>query len=273
MFRKLNVILLTMVFCLAALAPAAASTIGFSGNPAQDHWVLQGNSLTLGTYIRGSGSMNFNVYSGAFYLDASSPLVGGQWQVGDLILGLGGVPQGTSNNFHHPRMVAKFGAAEATFSPSTTLTPPGNGHGSFSSGYAGSGGVQVDYKYLLDNGVLPPGVNGVILKPDNVLYSPNVGIDRDFGRVLAIFQEVTKDYYILQSFEVALDLSYLSRGGYSPTPSLHGKADMAWQIGSSGDYTDAYVSNVGANAPVPGTLLLLGSGLMGLALRRRHLLK
>ena len=82
--------------------------------------------------------------------------------------------------------------------------------------------------------------------------------------MLAIFQEDTPDYYILQSFEVALDLSYLTPGrGYSPTPSLHGKADMAWQIGSSGGYTDAYVSDVGANVPVPGTLLLLGSGLVG----------
>ena len=261
---KMLQVLLSVIFCLGMLAPVAASPIGFTGNPALDNWVLQGNSLTLGTYIRGAGNMNFNVYSTAFYLDASSPLVGGQWQVGDLILGLGGVPQGTSNDYHHPRMVAKFGAEGASFSPSTLPSPNGNGAGSFSGGYAGSGGVQVDFKYSPENG----GVNGVIQIPDNILSSPNVAISKDFGRVLAIFQ-----LDILQSFEVALDLSYLSRGGYSPTPSLHGKADMAWQIGSSGAYTDAYVPHVGANVPVPGTLLLLGSGLVGVFGLRKKLRK
>lgn len=222
--------LLSVIFCLGMLAPVAASPIGFTGNPALDNWVLQGNSLTLGTYIRGAGNLNFNVYSSAFYLDASSPLVGGQWQMGDLVLGLGGVPQGASNNFYKPRMVAKFGAEGALFSPSTTLTPPGNGLGSFGSGVAGSGGVQED--------------------------APN--------------------HFILQSFEVPLDLSYLSdpaRGNLSPSPSLHGKADMAWQIGSSGAYTDAYVPDVGAHAPVPGTLLLLGSGLVGVVGLRKKLRK
>jgi hypothetical protein len=266
MFGKIWLILLTLVLCLGMLTPATASTIGFTGNPALDNWVRQGNSLTLGAYIRGAGNMNFDVYSAGFVLDASNPLVGGNWQVGDLILGLGGVPQGALNDNHHPRMVAKFGAEGALFSPSTTLIPPGNGFGSFSLGAAGSGGVQVDYKYNV-NPESPAGLSGVILKPNTVLYSPNISISTDFARVLAIFQESTD--YVLQSFEVALDLSYLIRQGYNPDPSLHGKADMAWQIGSGGAYTDAYVSNVGANVPVPGTLLLLGSGLIGLGLLRR----
>ncbi|MDP1762226.1 MAG: PEP-CTERM sorting domain-containing protein, partial [Deltaproteobacteria bacterium] len=76
----------------------------------------------------------------------------------------------------------------------------------------------------------------------------------------------------LLSFEVALDLSYLIREDYSPTPSQTGKADMSWDKGHSGDYTDAYVANVGA-VPVPGTLLLLGPGLVGIFGLRKKLRK
>ena len=63
MRRKILGVLLTVIFCLGMLSPVAASPIGFTGNPALDNWVLQGNSLTLGTYIRGAGNMNFDVYS------------------------------------------------------------------------------------------------------------------------------------------------------------------------------------------------------------------
>lgn len=285
---KILGVLLTVIFCLGMLTPVAASPSAFTGNPASDNWLLQGNSLTLGTYIRSNTVllnelMNFDVYSSAFSLDASSPLVGGQWQVGDLVLGLGLVSKGdhVDNYYHDPRMVAKFGSDTATFSPSTTLTPPGNGLGSFSQG-AGTGGVQVDYKYYLDNGIWGqwvnevwypgPNLSGIIQTAANVYYCKDkvstLLASADYGRVLGIFEEDTPGHFIPQSFEVALDLTYLSRENYSPTPSQTGKADMAWQRGSS-DSTDAYVPNMGA-VPVPGTLLLLGSGLVGgFGLRKR----
>lgn len=256
---KILGVLLTVIFCLGMLTPVAASPSAFTGDPALDNWLLQGNSLTIGTYIRGPGGMDFDVYSSVFSLDAGSPLVGGQWQVGDLILGLGGVSQSAGNDSVNPKLVAKFGAAGATFSPSTLPSPDGNGVGSFSGGAAGSGGVQILLQYLTKN--------GDIRIPDIVTYSPTTVIAQDFGRVRAIFEGITSGN--LLSFEVALDLTYLSREDYSPTPSQTGKADMAWDAGHSGIYTDAYVPNMGA-VPVPGTLLLLGSGLMGLGLLRRQ---
>jgi hypothetical protein len=282
---KMLGVLLIVIFCLGMLTPAAASPIGFTGNPAQDNWVLQGNSLTLGTFIRGTGFMNFDVYSAAFYLGASSPLVGGQWQAGDLILGLGLVSQGTHDDsyYHDPRMVAKFGSTTAIYSPSSSVSLPGNGHGSQSGGNGGTGGVQVDFQYELTNGHWDNGQNlsGIIQTAANVSYydgSTSVSLpSADYGRVLGIFPADPPGpdppaHFTDQSFEVALDVSYLARGGYSPTPSQHGKADLAWQI-STGNYTDAYVPNVGANVPVPGTLLLLGSGLVGVFGLRKKLRK
>lgn len=216
--------------------------------------------------------MNFDVYSAAFYLGASGPLVGGNWQQGDLILGLGLVSQGTHDDayYHDPRMVAKFGAATATFSPASYVGAS-DGHGSFSTD-AGTGGVQVDFEYQLTNGHWDNGQNlsGLIQTAANVTYwngSTKSYPSADYGRVVGIFPE-DSGHFIDQSFEVVLDVSYLMRNGYSPVPSLTGKADLAWQHDSD-YYTDAYVPDVGANVPVPGTLLLLSSGLLGLGIIRR----
>jgi len=255
------------------LSSACADSVGFTGNPGSDNWLEQGLSTALGTYIRGDGNWSFNVYTSSFTLAEGSPLIGGNWQAGDLILGLGGIMNPNTQDFS-PRFVAKFGAADASFKPATTLSS-GDGIGSFSGGAAGIGGVQVDFFYARDwpSGVLPAGLNGIMQTPQHVIWDKDQNINVDYGKVLALFETNSSNRDILQSFEVLLDVTAVSdpaRGGKGDlVPVLHGKGDMAVQESFSG-YTDAYVGNVGGNVPLPGTLALLGSGLAGLGIWRQR---
>lgn len=272
--KRLLTISLLMPFLIGLmLSSACADSVGFTGNPGSDNWLEQGLSTALGTYIRGDGNWSFNVYTSSFTLAEGSPLIGGNWQAGDLILGLGGIMNPNTQDFS-PRFVAKFGAADASFKPATTLSS-GDGIGSFSGGAAGIGGVQVDFFYARDwpSGVLPAGLNGIMQTPQHVIWDKDQNINVDYGKVLALFETNSSNRDILQSFEVLLDVTAVSdpaRGGKGDlVPVLHGKGDMAVQESFSG-YTDAYVGNVGGNVPLPGTLALLGSGLAGLGIWRQR---
>jgi hypothetical protein len=243
-----------------------------TGDPVGDGWSWQGNSLDAGTYIRstsdatGPGDFSYGVYNNVFSLTASDAgIIGGGWQAGDQIIGLGGVMMG--QYIYSPSLVAKFGSSAASFSASSTTTAPGDGNGSFSSGMAGVGGVQVDFNYEFDSGpgtgtgtTARPGLAGILLTPDHVLYdgthqfgglmdtfcdvaffSNACNIGSDFARVVADFTTDGGSQDILNSFEIALDLSYLQRAGYDPLPAADGKSDMAVQR-FAGAYIDALVS-------------------------------
>lgn len=252
---------------LAALS-GTAQALPLTGNPIADGWSWQGNSLDLGTYIRSTsdkyaeGNFLFGVYNNVFSLSSSdAATVNGGWQAGDQIIGLGAVM--TGQYIYSPSLVAKFGSSTATFSASSTTTPPGDGNGSFSSGMAGVGGVQVDINYEFDSGpgtgtgtTVRPGLAGVLLAPDHVLYNGShpgnslcdllfftnpCSIGSDFARVIADFATNGSGQDILNSFEIALNLSYLERAGYAPLPAVNGKSDMAVQR-FAGAYVDALVS-------------------------------
>jgi hypothetical protein len=272
----------TRDIALVALGLLSASALAapVTGSPAADGWLVQGNSLQDGTYIRGTGGWSFDLYSNASTLGASDALVGGNWQIGDLVVGLGG--EMTGQYIYWPNIVAKFGSSSATFSPSTVASPNGNGNGSFSSGMAGLGGVQVDYNYEFDGTVLRADqalLSGQLIKPDNVLYNDGtplfsiVSRDQDFARVIALF-DMSGGSDILQSFEVILNLSYLSdparQGivGSSGMPIVNGKADMAVQRFAN-EYTDAYGLLSPSAVPVPASFWLLVSALASFHLVQR----
>lgn len=268
------------MFVVSAFVGAlAASADDYTGDPAADGWLLHGNSLANGIYIRGVAGLSFDVYSDTFTITTNSPLWDGTladpnsgfWHPGDLVLGLGGVNE--SGYIYEPRMVAKFGAAGATFSPSTLPSPAGNGNGSFSGGNAGNGGVQADYEYqftLGETNLNPADQNGGIELPDNVLYysGGSSNIDPVYGAILARFQQDGQGRDVLQSWEVAVDLTALSdpdRANFgSEVPIIDGRSDMALQE-NLGDYTDAFV------VPEPSTysLVIISLAAFGWTFKRR----
>ena len=258
---------------ITALGVVPVSAVPLTGNPAADGWFSHGNSLSMGTYIRGIGGWSFAVYSHEFVLESGDALVNGStWLVGDQIIGLGGVLAPGQSIM--PRLVAKFGAEGATFSASTLASPFGNGRGSFSDGHGGLGSVQVDYAYTFTSSVLDPGQNGVILTPDFVRYYDGTTtlVDADFGRVIALFNGSQ-----LESWEVVLNLRALAdplagnKG--SAIPLVNGLGDMALQplpLGALPTYTDALTDRTAI--PEPSSAILVLSSLVALSrlLKRRR---
>jgi len=269
---------LGFVAALLAVATVSASAITFTGNPATDGWTLHGNSLSLGTYIRGAGDYGFDTYSTGFTLSASDPLFNGtSWLAGDQILALGGVMNPVE--FVVARLVGKFGASTAAFSPSSLASPFGDGDGSFSGGDGGLGSVQVDYLYQFSIiggfSKLNAGQDVTILTPDTVRYfnGASVNINADYGRVLSDFQ-ITAGSDLLLSFEVFLNLSALgdpARGNLgSVVPAINGKADMALQNELDVNiWTDAYIGQIVPEPSTAGLVALAGFGLLALRKRRR----
>ncbi len=264
------------------VAGGALAALPISGDPAADGWSRQGNSLEPGVYIRGSAGFSFDVYGTAFELATGD----GNWIAGDRVLGLGGV--GTGQYVYWPNLVAKFGSSASSFSASTVASPGGNGVGSFSSGGAGEGGVQVDLDYPFDGatGKLTATVSGVQQVADNVLYQgthhfpdsalnaqcsvlfalPQCGLDPQLARASAVFSRDGDGRDILASFEIVLNVSYLGREGYAPVPQIGAPSDLAVQSFANA-YTDALVGAV----PEPQTYAMLVAGLamLGIVVRRR----
>src|SRR5690606_6053465 len=176
--RSVLSVSLTLIFCLFA---AVASAGPITGNPAADGWTAQGNSLAIGTYIRGGGGFNYNVYTTSFTLEAGSPLLGGGWQVGDTILAMGGVivDNASGNLTSSVRIVSKFGNSPTAWQASTTASPNGDGLGSTSSGHGGNGavllGTVVGDVNAADEGTIKTSSDANIYNPAEESITNSVG--------------------------------------------------------------------------------------------------
>jgi len=267
------------------VATLAASAANFTGSPVADGWQPDGNSTNLGTYIRSAidigenpsiGDFSFNVYSDAFTISSNL----GPFEAGDKLLGLGGV--NNSGFILGPRIIAKFGAAGASFSPSTTLPPLGNGNGSFTTN-SGIGGIELAFWYQYSGNVLSNSSdNGGIRYPntatnsqDVVLYNVNnTGTTsnlNNYAAVVGLFT-LTGGKDVLTSWELVVDVTALSdpsRGDFGvQVPIPGGLSDVPLQEtfgGAPDGFTDAF-----ALIPEPSTysLVLISVAALGQAISR-----
>ncbi|WP_337176980.1 PEP-CTERM sorting domain-containing protein [Paludisphaera sp.] len=270
------------------LATALVVAVGRShagpvtGDPAADGWDQLGNSKALGTYVRGDGNFDYTLYTRSFVLDSSEATTfGGSWQAGDLVLGIGAtVAKMTGDDVSQSvRIVAKFGASDSTFSPSTTLTIPGNGDGSMSEGHGGEGAILLgtnapnpQFVVAANAGVIHNySASGHVMErqgaslPVTALNAATV----DAGRL--IFLTGNGGGTLLSSLEVYLNVSQLQRQGFTLTPTPGDDFVLTLQR-SNNAFRDALGTTAELNAvPEPSSLVLAGLGAAGLvvALRRR----
>lgn len=290
-----------------AIAPISASTAWSSpdtGNPATDGWDLNGNSLSLGTFVYTNSHdynklFNFDVYSKSSHLVAGSSLLGSGWLANDLVVGIGGVIHSGPLN-SQVRILAKYGASDATFTASSFApvnpipswsppTPPFYGDGIGNSSSSGTGGIVLETPQIwggnppntpwfnpsgagsvvtIDGSVWPTGdPNAKAAKVNR--YVSQIGTDITSDGVMKLIYQVNGSG-LLSSFETYLNLSLLERKGFLAHPAPGDRFVLAIQDLSS-DFTKA-TGKLSA-VPEPSSLVLAVCGLGGLGLvyvRRRR---
>lgn len=265
---------------VASLASLAAAQ---TGNPVADGWLYSGgNSAANGTYIQGAARMNYTPYATTFTLTAGSPLLSGtagfQWNVGDTILGIGGVftvtaPTAAANGWpsysmtmdnadrtSSMRIVAKFGTSPTSFGPSTVAPGSGNGASSFSGGAGGAGSILINNTV----GTLIGTPSGQVRLPDQAQIYTGSGvanIDVNYGRLVYVH-----DGSVASSWEALINLTLLNANIgmlYGDLPQYGDRHDVALQRSTNAS-VDALV------VPAPGAAAAVGMALVGTLARRRR---
>lgn len=133
-------ILLVIVMVLALVVPVAltagsayaapAAPPDINGGASWGGWMYRGQSDQLGVYSTGNNGTVWKIYTVVFAYNSSNPIAGGAYggfADGNKILGIGIERVSGTGQY----AVVGFDLDKADFTPSTTLTPPGNGHSNF----------------------------------------------------------------------------------------------------------------------------------------------
>jgi hypothetical protein len=269
-----------------------AQVVDINGGNSWSGWNAMGNSQTSGTWVRGSTSRTYDVYSTYFVLsasqtvgasritdgsagngtsyvgDAASSLFSDSWQAGDRIVGMGiqytGTTRGNTWFFHTDRNGDNISAA-STFGAldGVSTHDAGDTAGYISNLYAGNVFRGQVSQYSIWTGYSPDGSpqNGNYIFPYGGL--PSLAMPtRSFSVLDAGSANLSKS---MQYF-INIDAILRSNGG-----ATYGDGDFGlstrfgfWEGGSgAGNFSQQIFS-----VPAPGAIALLG--LAGLAGTRRR---
>lgn len=266
----------TALTSLAAILGGAVPTMAdvITGDPATDSgWTAEGMSASAGQYIDGTGVYNATIYSTAFVLGASSPLVssldGLDWNAGDTIVGVGGVFGGANTDLTYSggadehgvshtgatstRIVIKYGSATASWSAP--------GAGSLANGGTGSvllGTYPYDF-YPADAGTLIVPADSPLEQTGPASTAP---ISGDMGRVITDWSGG-----IEVGFESFLDLTLLDAQVPSNGVAMGNKFVLDLQRGT-GNFQDS-LGTLPTSVPEPAGFSVLCIGGLSLMRRRR----
>jgi len=285
------------LLCSVGISASAALASNVSGSPTVDGWAFVGHSLANGSYVRGNANYGFNMYSSVISVSSGSNLniADGtySWLAGDTVLGVGGVFAGITagdagwggisgnsvNSLltvqHGPKLIVKFGTANATFSSSTAAPGSGNGNGSTSSG--GVGGVFVrssgwfhptDPLASQDTDTTWADNADMLMLLDKDNHISRNGTSAPDKRVARIIWNYVDGATHPSSWQILLNVSLLDRtapvGFMGLTP---GPGDMA--IASVQDRDSAFTDSILQVVPAPGGAALFAIGGLVASRRRR----
>ena len=280
-------------FLVVVLAGNVALATSITGNPAADGWILNGNSLASGVYVRGNANYAYDAYSAAISVQSGSNLAiddgANSWQVGDTVLGVGGhfeditaaaagwtaftgnavnLLLGGADFGEDVKLQAKFSTATGNFAASSIAPDTGNGLGSLGSN-GGNGAVQVRTSayFLAADWSAMSGSLQLLNKPGHIERNGTTAPDADVARLMWNWDAVNQR---VDTWEILLNTSLMDRlnpsfTGGTPAP---GNLILMTVQNRDGVYTDALVG-----VPEPGTLAMLGMaglGLLACAWRRRQ---
>jgi hypothetical protein len=283
---------LSLAASLALAGIASAQSIDINGGNSWAGWNSVGNSQTSGTWVKGSTSRTYDIYSTYFVLSAGQTVGGtriangaagdgvgytgetagslfsGAWQAGDRIVGMGvqytGTTRGSTFFFHRDAggnniaAASSFGANDGVFSHDV------GDSSSYMTTVAGNPRGQVR-QYSVWNGFSQNG------SPEegnfNVPYG-NIPTAAFPTRSFAVLDNGSMNRITSAQFFINIDAILRSNGG-----ATYGDGDFGldtrfgfWegdQVGPGGGFTQQIFA-----IPAPGAMALLG--LAGLAGARRR---
>ena len=302
--RRTSVKKAIAIFAVATLfltIGSAARCATVTGDPsADDGWFLAGHSLQNGVYVEGEANYGYLAYGAGFTVEAGSNMEISDgalsWLAGDSVVGVGGkfetitaaaagwdeitgrainslLP--TSSPYVGPKLQAKFGTSDATWTASTTAPDDGDASGSSS---LGGGRVQVRTSGYFQAGTPNPGQtepwtwdgnSGQLLvldKESHIEWDGDSSLDKRVARMIWVWDGTENQ---VASWQLLLNVSLLDRvapeGFTGLLPAVGDLAIMTVQD-STGKYTNALVATV----PEPSTFVLLGLGALSLILISRR---